>query len=212
MVDSRVERKIALPFDINISLEDCPDPEAFYDPESHQVTICNQIIDEYNRLFSRKVRDRAKLKEAVKGATVATFFHELGHALVDAWKLPITGRQEDAVDQLSMIVLLGGTEERKRMALDGAISFALYAARDRWRAKVYWDEYSLNEQRFYDSVCLIFGSDPEKYEYLIKDGTLPAGRAGVCQEEYERVNRSWRALLAPYLKEPPQSSPSRATD
>ena len=36
----------------------------------------------------------------MRGVTVSTFFHELGHALIDAWDLPITGREEDAADQL----------------------------------------------------------------------------------------------------------------
>ncbi len=192
-VVAELNGKVALPYDLDISFEDCPDPDAFYDPETRRVTVCYQLIDEYYELFSRRVKDTAKLEQAVRGATVATFFHELGHALVDAWELPITGREEDAVDQLSTLVLLGRSEEGVRMALDGARSFSLYAALTRGQPRPYWDEHSFDEQRFYDTVCLIYGHDPKKYEYLIKDGTLPSERAEMCEEEYDRINKSWRS-------------------
>jgi hypothetical protein len=102
-------------------------------------------------LFGRKIKDKAKLDDAVRGAVAATFFHELGHGLVDAWKLPITGREEDAVDQLSALVLIHNTNHGEQMALDGAMSFKLNADLDRGQTKIYWDEHSLDEQRFYDS-------------------------------------------------------------
>lgn len=204
-----LNEKLALPFDITVSLEDCPEPSAYYDPEQRQVTVCHQRIDEYYELFSLKLKDRARLEEAVRGATATTLFHELGHALIDAWRMPITGREEDAVDQLSTLVLLGRSEEGERMALDGAVSFILYASLNEGEPKVYWDEHSLDEQRFYDTVCLIYGRDPEKYKYLIHDGTLPRERAEFCGEEYERVSGAWQTLLAPILKTGPRPSPGR---
>lgn len=207
-VIAELNEKVALPFDITVSLEDCPGPSAYYDPEQRQVTICHQRIDEYHELFSRKLKDRARLEEAVRGATMMTFFHELGHALIDAWRVPITGREEDAVDQLSTLVLLGRSEEGERMALDGAVSFLLYASLNEGEPKVYWDEHSLDEQRFYETICLIYGRDPEKYKHLVHDGMLPRERAEFCGEEYERVSGAWQTLLAPVLKSTPRPGPA----
>ncbi len=201
-----LNNKVALPFDIVVSLSDCDEPDAYYDPETHEVVICHQLIDEYYHLFGIKIKDKSKLDEAVKGATAATFFHELGHALIDAWKLPITGKEEDAADQLSTVVLINRTGAGERMAIDGAISFKLYADLSKGEEKVYWDEHSLDEQRFYDTFCMLYGHNPEKYEYLIKDGTLPEERAANCQADYERIERAWRTLLAPHLKQPPPNN------
>src|SRR6185295_2240523 len=39
-------------------------------------------------------------------AMVFVFYHELGHALIDIYDLPVTGREEDAVDQLATVMLL----------------------------------------------------------------------------------------------------------
>ncbi|HYJ45446.1 MAG TPA: DUF4344 domain-containing metallopeptidase [Pyrinomonadaceae bacterium] len=202
---NNINDRIALPFDITVAFEDCQDADAYYDHETHQLTICHQLIDEYYDLFSHKIKDRVRLDEAVRGALASTFFHEVGHALVAAWQLPITGREEDAVDQLSTLVLLNSSEKGEQMAMDGAVAFKLYAEPEKGEEKIYWDEHSLDEQRFYETICLVYGHDPEKYAYLVKEGTLPEERAELCREDYPKVARSWKQLLSPYLKQPPQS-------
>jgi hypothetical protein len=195
-----LNKKVALPFDVTLSVTDCEEPDAYYDPDAHDVVVCYQLIDQYYELFALKIKDKTKLDEAVKGATAMTFFHELGHALVDAWKLPITGKEEDAVDQVSTLVLLKRSDAGEQMALSGALLFRLYGDLAKGDYKVYWDEHSLDEQRFYDTICMIYGHNPAKYEYLIKDKTLPEERAVMCAADYERIEKSWKTLLTPYLK------------
>ena len=69
--------------------------------------------------------------------------------------------EEDAVDQLSTLVLIEATENGEQMALDGALTFKLYADADK-SEKIYWDEHSLDEQRYFDTICLVYGHDEEK--------------------------------------------------
>jgi hypothetical protein len=201
-----LNQRLILPFDIYVVFVDCESPDAFYDPETREVTLCHQLIDDYYELFAKKLKDKRKLDDAVRAATLATFFHELGHGLVDAWKIPITGREEDAVDQLSTLVLIEATENGEQMALDGALSFKLYADFASGMQN-YWDEHSLDEQRFFDMICLVYGHDEKKYAYLVKDGTLPEERASFCNEDYKKVSRAWHQLLAPYLKARSQPRP-----
>jgi hypothetical protein len=199
-----LNQRLILPFDIDVLFEDCEHSDAYYDPETHQILLCYQLVDDYYRLFAKKIKDKTKLEDAVTAATAATFFHELGHGLVDAWKVPITGREEDAVDQLSTLVLIEATEGGEQMALDGALSFKLYADLASGEKKIYWDEHSLDEQRFFDIICLVYGHDDEKFAYLVDNGTLPEERASLCRQDYDRVKGAWGQLLAPYLK-PAQS-------
>ena len=203
---SELNQRLILPFDMEVSIENCEQPDAYYDPETHRITLCHQLIDDYYDLFGRKIKDKTKLDEVVKAATAATFFHELGHGLVDAWKIPTTGREEDAVDQLSTLVLIEGTEDGEQMALEGAVSFKLYADLDKGK-KIYWDQHSLDEQRFFDTICLVYGHDEDKFAYLVENGTLPEERAVFCTEDYDKVSHAWKQLLAPYLKQPVQSRP-----
>jgi hypothetical protein len=197
---AELNNQFSLPSDIDICFKDCHAPDAYYDDETCQIVLCYQLIDDFHDLFSRKVRNRSKVNEAVKGAMAATFLHELGHALVDVLHLPITGKEEDAVDQLSTLILINNIEDGEVMALDSARSFKLYADEEKGEEKLYWDEHSLDEQRFYDTICMVYGYNPDKYEYLVMDGTLPWVRADMCPEYYDKIRSSWKKLLGPYLK------------
>src|SRR4030095_10859310 len=119
---SELNQRLILPFDMLVSFEDCEEPAAYYDPETHQITLCHQLVDQYYDLFAKKIKDKTKLDDAVKSAVAATFFHELGHGLVDAWKIPITGREEDAVDQLSTLVLIERIEDGDQMEMASRVS------------------------------------------------------------------------------------------
>ena len=198
-VVGELKKQIALPFDIQVVFEECGVADAHYDNNTHEITICYELIEGYFYLFSRKLKARTARNEAAKSATVSIFLHEFGHALIDAWDLPITGREEDAADQFATLWLLNGIDDGEEMALASARSFKLLADLEKGEKKDYSDPHSLDEQRFYNTICLVYGHRPEQYEYLIRNGTLPAERAFDCEEDYARVNKSWHTLLAPHL-------------
>jgi hypothetical protein len=62
-------------------------------------------------------------------------------------------------------------------------------------------EHSLSEQRFYNVMCFMYGSNPQGYAELVSEGTLPESRAARCEEEYRTLNRDWERLLRRWLKE-----------
>jgi Putative metallopeptidase len=198
-VVEELKKRIAFPFNIKVVFEECGGPDSFYDEDTHTIEICYELIDEYNDVFSRTLKVATARDDAVKGAIVSMFLHEVGHALIDGWDLPITGRKEDAADQFSTLVLINGMPDGDQMALDGARSFKLLADLEKGEEKDYSDPHSLDEQRFFNTICLVYGHRPVQYEYLIRNGTLPAERAFECEEDYARVNKSWQTLLAPHL-------------
>src|SRR6266850_157081 len=194
-----LKKRFALSFDIRVFFEECGGPDSFYDDDTHNITICYELIDAYYDLFSPTLKARTARAEAAKGAIVSMFLHEVAHALIDGWDLPIAGREEDAADQFSTLLLIDGMRDGDQMALDGARSFKLLADLERGQEQDYSDPHSLDEQRFFNTICLVYGHQPEQYEYLIRNGTLPAERAFECEEDYARVNKSWQTLLAPHL-------------
>jgi len=194
-----LKKQITLPFDIQVVFEECGDPDSYYDEDTREITICYELIDAYYYLFSRTLETRRARNEAAKDATVAMFLHEVAHALIDGWDLPITGREEDAADQFSTLLLINQMPDGDHIALDSANSFKLLADLEKSQGKDYSDPHSLDEQRFYNTLCLVYGHNPEEYEYLVKNGTLPADRAAQCEEDYARVDKSWQTLLAPHL-------------
>jgi hypothetical protein len=65
----------------------------------------------------------------------------------------------------------------------------------------FWSEHSLDIQRYYASICHVYGSDPEGHPELINsEYGLSQERAEVCENEYQRIRRGWLEVLKPYLK------------
>ena len=198
-VAAGLNKTFSLPHDIFLSFDECGDPNAFYDPEKKQVTVCYELVSSFYEAFRADYRNEEELDEAVGNATTFVFYHELGHALVDAYDLPVTGREEDAVDQLSVLVLADGTDEGDRTVLDAALSFAGESDAE-LDELAFADEHSLDRQRFYNIICLLYGQNGQRFASLVEDGVLPEGRAERCGEEFARADRAWDALLAPFIK------------
>ena len=194
-----LNKAFSLPHDILIGFDGCDEPNAFYDPEKREITVCYELVSGIYDSFRGTHKDEAALDEAVSNATTFVFFHELGHALVHAYDLPITGREEDAVDQLSVLLLADGTEEGEQMVLDAALSFSRQADGE-LDELAFADEHSLDQQRYYNIICLLYGQDERKFASLVEDGTLPGERAEGCRDEFARVDKAWDVLLAPYTK------------
>lgn len=192
---------IALPYDVYLNFDVCGVANAFYNPETKEITMCFEFLFEFERVF-KKISDKPEIVEDMSAGAMTVFlFHELGHCLIDVWDLPATGREEDAVDQLAMIVLLDGTSEGENMVINAANFFGLVSDEEDKSKLVFWGEHSLNEQRFYDMVCLTYGSNPSKNKYLLGNDFLPKERAVRCPAEFQRVDRAWERLLTPYLKD-----------
>ena len=201
--------------DIPINFQDCGEANAFYDPspENRQIVMCYELIVQMTEDFAKL--NKSSLEDALSDAIYASifvFYHELGHALIDVLQLPVVGKEEDAVDQFSAIILLNSEAEdlAEQTILNSAAWFGM-------KPKIpAWDEHAPNDVRFYYLVCLVYGSDSKKYQALTK--ILPSDRANRCSREYEKIANSWTKLLLPHFAEanipwgsqtPRQSSPRR---
>lgn len=189
---------IALPRDAAVLMSECGRIDAYYEPKAPGVVICYELAEHFESLFKGRAKGK-ELERMVTGAVFFAFFHELGHALVHQLKLPITGKEEDAVDQLAAVILIesgSGIE----MALDGARAFLLNDAKG-YSANDFWGEHSFEKQRYYSIVCMAYGAAPKKRAVLSggKNG-LPKERAVGCPAEYARIKTSWQTLLAEHAK------------
>ena len=202
---------LALPADVTVTLRECGEVNAFYEPDSRRISMCYELVGAFTEMFLADAETEEEAEAAgvsVAGATLFIFFHEAGHALIDLYDLPITGKEEDAVDQLATLILLEAGEDGENAALDGASSFLSEEEEEEGSEDeegfddlAFWDEHSLDEQRFYNIVCWLYGKDPAGYAYLVQDETLPEARAESCPGEYGRMSKAWETLLEPYVKE-----------
>lgn len=192
-----LNKTVRIPTSIDIQTVSCDTVNAFYDPNSKRIIVCYELFDYFVETFKGTAKSDEALGNAVMGAAMFTFFHEAGHSLIDVLDLPAVGREEDSVDQLATLTLIGTGDEGVAMALSGAYWFQLQSQSE--RKTPFWDEHAFDGQRFYNIVCLIYGSDPAKYADFVSSGTLPKDRAMRCPEEYKKINKAWEKLLQPHF-------------
>lgn len=186
------------PRDLPVVHTSCGEPNAFYDPRSVQVLMCYELLDLISTLAEMNAADEEEYGERVVATWTFVFFHELGHALIDQYQLPTTGREEDAVDGFSTVLMIEAD------LADYALLAALYWAETdsgMYTELSYADEHSLNSQRFYNILCLVYGSNPNAYSDLVTEGVLPESRAARCPSEYAKTLKSWETLLEPWAKQ-----------
>jgi Putative metallopeptidase len=193
-----LNKTIRIPNQVDIQLVDCNTINAFYDPNGKRIIVCYELIDYFLSVFKPVAKDDDELGSAVFGAVAFSFFHEVGHGLIDQLELPAVGREEDSADQIATLTLIGTGDEGVGMALSGAYWFQLQQKGG--NETPFWDEHAFDGQRFYNIVCLIYGSDPAKYGKFVDSGTLPAARAKRCPEEYAKIGKAWGKLLADFTK------------
>lgn len=191
-----------IPTDLTINVAECGQINAFYDPNAQQITLCYELMEYYQEIFADQFESEDEISQTVVGATLFTFFHELGHALIDVLELPTTGKEEDAVDELATVILALAGDEGEQSALAAAHWFLLEGSKPEGAENSpFWDEHSLDMQRFYGIVCLLYGSNQEKYASLVQEIELPESRAQRCESEYTKKSTSWLTLIAPYVRE-----------
>ncbi len=199
-----LDKTLVLPRDLNVKLQECKgEANAFYDPEDGAVHLCYELVEHFMQIFATEDATEEEADEAggkAIAALVFVFYHELGHALIDIYDLPVTGREEDAVDQLATVILLETWDgEESELAMTASAEWFDSSAAEREEDPDMADEHALDEQRYYNLLCWTYGSDPEYFADQIEDWELPAERAERCPEEYQKMSRSWDQLLGPHM-------------
>jgi len=185
------------PRDIGVVFSECGEDNAFYDPEAVEISMCYDLIERYADIFIEEYQ--SDYSDEVILAGYFTFLHELGHALVDQYDLPIIVQEEDVVDSFATILLLDTGEEEAVIA--GIEQFDVDAEEEEAFDELpFWGEHSLSIQRVYNITCLVYGSDPDEYADFVGDDFLPEERAQGCPEEYEQAIEGWQTLLASFVK------------
>jgi hypothetical protein len=208
----KLNRVLMMPNNVKIVLGDCGAVNAYYKPSEHSINICYELIDRFTDVFRQYYQSKKlnihqlevvnKVNRQVAGTTIFTFFHELGHTLIEELDLPVTGKEEDTVDEFSTIFLAELGQEYA--ALASAIQFGLSGNREMESVSKdlsFWDEHSLNYQRFYNIICLVYGKNPQEYDILVDKIGIPPQRKTTCRIDYNKKLKAWKTLLSPHLRE-----------
>jgi len=119
------------------------------------------------------------LAEFVSGNMLFVLLHEMAHVSITQMGLPVLGRMEDAADTYAALRLIrSGSSFSHRVLTEAAEGWFMAERRDQKAGDpvAYYDEHGLNQQRAYQIVCLMVGSDNEKFKDFAKETKLPEER------------------------------------
>lgn len=146
----------------------------------------------------------------VEANILGIFYHELGHAVIDIESVPIFGQEEDAADVFSIYLIDAFYEEETAQALAYEAAFGFLGEAESRMSETdeipWWDTHGADEQRYYNTVCIFYGADPEARHEMATDLGLPQDRAEYCPEEFDQANASWGAVLDDLIERGPGQS------
>lgn len=133
----------------------------------------------------------------VEANAIGIFYHELGHALIDIGQVPIFGQEEDAADVASIMLIdqFFDEESAQAVAYDAAWGFFGEHIMAEDEEVTYWGVHGPSLQRFYNTVCLFYGGDPDGRADFAEYFELPEERAEYCPEEYDQALNAWGGVF-----------------
>ncbi len=166
-----------------------------FDPDTQEIWMPGSFADVVESYFGEE-------DAPVADVYLHTLVHEVGHVLYSQYDLPLLAREEDAADALASVLLLEYVEDGASVVLNAANMFGLESEEfEKLEESDFWSEHSLDIQRFYTTLCHVYGSDPVAHADLVnEENGLSQDRAETCQYEYERIRQGWLDVLKPYLK------------
>lgn len=132
-------------------------------------------------------------------ATLAIFYHEMGHALIDILQAPVLGLEEDAADVLSALLINElwdeAASEEKLRAITAFWAASMAEEQAMGEMPLNYGVHSPNDRRYFTFVCLWYGASPDTREQVAIELGLPEERAVTCPDEFDLANRSWGPFL-----------------
>ena len=203
-----IDGLLVLPRPITFVTAQCQEPNAFYSAQRGEVVLCYEtmkvLLERGQMLATDQSLGEGYAQAYLRANLRFIVLHETGHALIDMLEIPITGREEDAVDQLATTLMLrfAGKDESSAQVTDNlrmAANWFLVRSTGAYNLDAYADLHALGEQRYFNLQCLLYGSNPARYVAIVTDGDLPEERAKTCPAEARRVSRAWLRLLLPHI-------------
>ena len=192
-----------LPRELTLEVKGCDGRvDAYYGDDT--ATLCYEYIELIEQ-HSPKVGTPEGLArvDAMVGAIMDTVLHEVGHAIFDMLDIPVLGREEDAADFFSAYMLLQFAPDDAHRLIQGVVFMLASEARaeleEPLRLKKLSKEHGLPGQRYYNWLCIAYGSNQQIFRDIVSRGSLPESRADNCEDEYDMLQRAFNKLILPHV-------------
>ena len=210
----RINQQVRLPRDLDVRVvnpreaarhrvtgpEYVAEDRTVYFPYSFAAQSAEQL-----KQYGAPVVPGRKSDDILQNAMRFVLYHEVTHGVIDILDVPSVGGEEEDADSLATIFAIATGRNGRGPTVPLSAS-ALDAAQGKVQGPPgiaqYSDDHPIIQRRAVNALCFVYGSDPKRYGYLVGGkGGLTSQRAESCEFAYQRELRSWRRLLAKYLKQ-----------
>ncbi len=126
--------------------------------------------------------------------------HEMAHALIHDFDLPMLGNEEVMADTFAHVVVtqtyrddaVAILKDRARSWLveDSAVSPSEYDLKG---------EHELDARRAYRAICFLYGADPAEFSSVLRWIGISDHDGNACSESAPDAIESWQRVLEPHL-------------
>ena len=198
---------LRLPEELAVKTMECGKVNAWYRRENSKptVTICYEVLqDVLGSLPKEATVHGISAEDAKIGQLLWLSLHEVGHATFDIFGVPIFGNEEIAADNFASYVMLQFAEARQ-LIIGAAWKWNAYVQNYKMNPVVqvrlagFASDHGLPQERFYNVLCMAFGSDPVVFADFVKEGYLPRVRAANCVREYMKFANAFEKQIGPHI-------------
>ena len=200
---------LRLPEDLALKTAECGKVNAWYSRENSKptVTICYELLKHILESLPKEPTSAGFTPDdAAIGQFVWLSLHEVGHAVFDIFKVPIFGNEEDAADNFATYIILQNQVSEARRLIGGAAWAWWEYMKDYKRNPVvqirlegFANQHGLPQERFYNLLCLAYGSGQVLFDDLTQVGYLPPTRGPRCKREYEKLAYAFHKEISPHI-------------
>jgi hypothetical protein len=192
---------LRLPHKLFLVTSECGENASpYYSPGQWAIFLCYEFMEVLNKIAPKPGQPVQGFthEDVVVGGFIGVVLHEAGHAVFDMLEVPVFGREEDGADEMASFIALQFNKEVARTVTKGfAYIWQAFGNPKEWAH--YADEHGTSSQRFFNTLCLGYGGDPQLFKEFVDKGWLPKERASNCASEYQQIRFAFSKTIMPYV-------------
>ncbi|CEO40721.1 DUF4344 domain-containing metallopeptidase [Photobacterium kishitanii] len=136
--------------------------------------------------------------QATADALLVTLLHQIGHAFILDRAIPVLGNSESTVDNFVTILLLNDVDRGDEIAINSGRFFSIRELQNSTLSTNHFiQQHSLTPQRYQHILCLVYGSNPNRYQRLFDSFPLAQRQQQQrqCQTIFSTTHKGWLYYL-----------------
>lgn len=171
-----------------------------FDSTKEQIQIPYQYIDQLLEHVSKTgaYPTQQQRYQATTDALLLTLLYEIGHAYILDRAIPVLGNSETTIDNFVVILLLNDIHRGDDIAINASRLFSTQALNNsNLRNNTFIQQHSLSQQRYQHILCLVYGSNPARYQRLFDSFPLAQRQQQQrqCNGIYSTTYQGWLYYL-----------------